>query len=556
MKISSFCIALMLCVSMKAQTVEPSTIPSGSSPIPSTFFGASSTTVTDANQCPLDVQYPEKTITLVDPNFSASPVGFLGHEVDHGLWAWAEPNQGQYDWSFLDQQLKAAHDQGAAMILVISRLPGWAADKQKSGGCSNDRNGTCNGSLTVCTYPPRSYVGPNSDWGLFIQSLMDHLNRTGYLGTVMAIELWNEANSHHFWGPARDSDFGLPILVALAQTAYPIIHKYSACYPNCPLVLTPSAAGATSGPWLSGGDGIISDWIFKYLTTQSNQGGGTGKDFADGITFHGYLHGMAGERAWPEYFWCNDPGICGPQICGVGNICRADPSYRKCPANTTCYGPIDTLVESVRTAADKAGAKALPIFDTEGSWGRSDLDVGSEGNVPVPLDTAWMARWYLLQAGEYSRSNLRVASWFDWDANCLPSNCLKRGSGTLGYLKAHDPELVPLGTPGKSSAYGSGLGLGWLTKWLVGSTFLSRCSATAKNPKVWSCSLRLEHGDPAQIVWYPPSGSYALRVNSKYGFYQDLTGCMKKATNRLVTISQQPLILLVKDEGWGSNRCR
>jgi hypothetical protein len=342
----------------------------------------------------------------------------------------------------------------------------------------------------------------------------------------------------------------------MAQTAYPIIHKYTACYPNCPLVLTPSAAGATSGPWTARGDGIVSDWIYKYLTTQSNQGGGSGKDFADGIGFHGYMHHLPGERAWPEYFWCNDPNKCVPQICGVGNICWADPSYRTCPANTTCYGPIDTLVESIRKAADKAGAKAFPIFDTEGSWGRADLDVGSQGNVPVPLDTAWMARWYLLQAGEYARSNLRAANWFNWNPTCGPDNCLKGAWGTLGYFKAQDPDLVPLGKPGKSSAYGSGLALGWLTKWLVGSNFLSRCSATPKNPKVWSCNLSLENGDRAQIVWYPPSGSYSLRVAAQYRFHQDLTGCLKKTTKRLVTISQQPQILLLKDEGWGSDRCQ
>jgi hypothetical protein len=77
MKIGSLCMALTLCGSMQAQTAAP--IPT-SNPIPSSFFGMTSD-FPGSQACNV-FQYPEQTITNVDTNFTASPVGVLGHPTD------------------------------------------------------------------------------------------------------------------------------------------------------------------------------------------------------------------------------------------------------------------------------------------------------------------------------------------------------------------------------------------------------------------------------------------------------------------------------------------
>ncbi len=496
----------------------------------------------------LTVQYPLQTITTVDTNFTTSPVGILGHPTNFA-WGWVETSQNTYNWSLIDPELLAAHNQGVGMILTIAWTPGWAAGTG-TGTCSMKTNYGVTANL--CTTAPAA-TNSSSPWASFISNLMSHLYSLGYTNPVKYIELWNEANTTGFWGPSTDSGYGISTLVAMAQTAYPIIHNYSGCTPSCPLVLTPSAVGATSGPVPGTGmaDDIVSDWIGKYLAAAYAASGNT-SFYADGIAFHGYLHTADEEHAWPESYWTSSFGPCTP----LGTICNSGPSFRTCPSNTTCYGPLDTLVTNIRSAATSAGAStSMPLVDTEGGWGGGDLDMASAlTNPPLPLDTAYAARWYLLQAGLAATLNVAAASWYQWNPTCT-SGCLQGDYGDLGYLNSSG-ELIPFGTPGKTSAPGSGLGVGWLWKWLNGSTISSPCGATTQSTSIWSCVLTLHNGDSARVVWYTgTSTSGATYTNSTYSYNQDLTGCFQSYSGHL-TVYEGPVILLKKDEGWGKNTCQ
>jgi hypothetical protein len=516
--------------------------------IPSSFFGMTAHVSGSAGS--LTVQYPLQTITTIDTNFTTSPVGTLAHPSNFA-WGWVETSQNTYDWSLIDPELLAAHNQGVNMILTIAWTPGWAAGTG-SGTCTTKTNYGV--TATLCSKAP-SATGSGSDWANFITKLMDHLYGLGYTNPVTYIELWNEANTTGFWGPSTDSGYGISTLVAMAQTAYPLIHNYSSCnHPTntCPLVLTPSAVGAVSGPVPGSGstDNIVSDWIGKYLAAAYTASGNT-SFYADGIAFHGYLHTADLQHAWPESYWTSSFGNCT-----LGNICNSGPSYRTCPndGTTVCFGPLDTLVTSIRTAATNAGAStSMPLIDTEGGWGSGDLDLASsDQNPPLPLDTAYAARWYLLQAGLGSTSNLKVASWYFWNPTCT-SGCRQGDYGELGYVDSSG-NLIPFGTAGKTSAPGSGLGIGWLWKWLKGSTISSPCAPATQNTSIWSCSLTLSNGDGARIVWYTPSGS-ATYTNSNFSYYQNLTGCFQPYTTH-ITVNQGPVIVLTKDEGWGKNTCQ
>jgi hypothetical protein len=507
----------------------------------------------------LTVQYPLETITGLDSNFTTSPVGLLGHPTNFA-WGWVELSSGactppatNCNWSLIDPALAAANAQGVKMILTIAWTPSWAAGTG-SGNCTMKSDDGV--SATLCSNAPAS-TGSGSPWAVFISALMYHLYNLGYPNPVKYIELWNEANTTQFWGPAADSGYGLTTLAAMAQTAYPIIHNYTSCTPNCPFVLTPSAVGAASGPVPASGsaDDIVSDWIGKYLAAAYTASGNT-SFYADGIAYHGYLH-TTGTHAWPESY-CINGGSCGNWSAG----------YHTCPSSSdTCFGPVDTLVANIRSAANAAGATSLPLVETEGSWGEPDLDQPTLAspynyNLSVPLDTAWMARWLLLQAGLHATDSLVSVSWYFWDPTCKSSatqNCVTQNIGDLGYLNTSTSELIPFGVPGNNSEYGSGLGYGWLTKWLVGSTISTPCAETTTNSNVWSCTLRLANGDSAQVVWYAPTTSSTSWTTTGFTYYQDLTGCVQAISGGMITLAQQPVILMTKNEtthtGWGSNTC-
>jgi hypothetical protein len=187
------------------------------------------------------------------------------------------------------------------------------------------------------------------------------------------------------------------------------------------------------------------------------------------------------------------------------------------------------------------------LIDTEGGWGFENIDQISGINgmtFPVPLDTAYVARWYLLQAGLAATKTLKVASWYFWDPTCS-QNCTTQDWGALGYLNAAG-SLIPFGVAGDKTSYGSGLAVGWLSKWLVGST-LSPCSEEVSNPQVWSCSLTLaNNGGSAKIVWFAPDNATPPTWDTRpYAFYQDLTGCVRSTgVSKSITLAQQPVILI------------
>jgi hypothetical protein len=312
--------------------------------VPPSFFGVSSVSANDMPQ-----------ITY----------GFLGH----GFMAWpftekcrpsvnpVDPTDPCYSWTGLDKYVNAAASAGLVdangavltNIVLGGGTPAWAVTDQS----------TCKlkSGVNICTIPPDNI----QDWANYVTAFMAHYNGV-VMPHVKFLEVWNEANNSQFWSSTYAA------LAALAQVAYPIVHRD----PYTQL-LTPSVAGPVNTS-LSIDGGI---WMTGYL----NAGGAA---YADGGTFHGYGATTAVRPyPWPE-----------------------DSKTQNCTA-TTCYSSIASKVTTFRSIFDQNGLSGKPIYDTEGSWGNA--------NVTDPdQQVAWGSRWLILQAGLSASTNLQTATWYAW----------------------------------------------------------------------------------------------------------------------------------------------
>ena len=322
--------SVLFCAAAAAQTATP---------IPSTFFGVSMVNAKDAPAVPMGT-------------------------VAHGDFAWQriEQQKGVFDFSTFDAYVGAAVSNGLVdastntanvAITLAAGTPGWAVTDKST--CS-----TTNG-VTVCTAPPDNV----QDWKDFVTALLAHYNGTAQ-PHVRIYELWNEFNVALWW-TGTDAQ-----MVALAQTAYPIVHAD----PNS-ILLTPSVAGpvGTASPH----SGVT------RMTSYLSAGGAA---YADGGAFHGYVGAQNGVSPFPMPEDDGTPG-CTPFV--------------------TCYGSIVTKATQLRGVFDQFGLSGKPMYQTEGSWGNSTV---TDPNTQV----AWITRYTLLQAGLRSSVNLQLAAWFTWAA--------------------------------------------------------------------------------------------------------------------------------------------
>jgi poly(3-hydroxybutyrate) depolymerase len=249
--------------------------------------------------------------------------------------------RGSYNFGTIDSLVGNAPKDanGVALIdLALGWTPSWAVANQSS--CVNQ------GTTVGCTAPPDNI----QDWVNFVTNLINHYN--GITAPhVKYYEIWNEANTAAFWTGSVSS------LIAMAQTAYPILKQDPYSY-----VLTPSVV------W-SGGPSFMSAFL---------QGGGVG--YADGLTFHGYTSQTGKGFSVP---------VPLPESTQSSNA------------------PIQEMITSFREIADSNGMQGQPLMTTEGGW-------GVNGVTDPDMQAAWIAHYELIQAGLASNNNLQFQTWFAW----------------------------------------------------------------------------------------------------------------------------------------------
>jgi hypothetical protein len=281
--------------------------------------------------------------------------GTLSHP-EIGAWAWIEKSKGTYDFSLFDNYIGDAKAHALVdstntvnMAMTLGTTPPWAAADPSS--CATTKG------VGRCTSGPANL----QDWSDFISAVMNHYNGVTE-PHIRYYELWNEMNINLFWtGTQAD-------MVNLAKTAYAIIRAD----PHS-MLLTPSVAGPVGNVARDSG----TTWMAAYLDAG-------GKAYADGGAFHGYIASQSGLTNFPMPDQDSVPG---------------------CKEFTSCYGSIVNKANSMRQVFDQHGLAGKPMFDTEGSWGNGSI---TDANT----QTAWLAQWYLLQAGLRSTDNLQFAAWF------------------------------------------------------------------------------------------------------------------------------------------------
>jgi polysaccharide biosynthesis protein PslG len=170
---------------------------------------------------------------------------------------------------------------------------------------------------------------------------------------------------------------------------------------------------------------------------------------------------------------------------------------------------INKIVDDYRQVMSRYNLSALPLWDTEGSWG--DDSIGDDAH-----RAAFLAKYFFLQ---WSRGVDRVV-WYAYD-----------GAPQWGRLIDATGKLLPSGV-----AYGESY------KWIVGATLTQPCSQDQSG--TWTCSISRPGGYQAQILWNSTvKSSLNVKAPQQMTDYRDLTGSVHPIVGGTVPVQNLPILL-------------
>ena len=249
------------------------------------------------------------------------PYGFLGHP-GYLAWNFIETSRGSYNWKVFDKFVLAAPRVGkvAQIDLTLGYTPPWAL--------ANKSSCTALGG-TACTMPPDNM----QDWVDFVTALAGHYNGVA-LPHVAYYEIWNEANTAHFWTSTP------AVLAQMAALAYPIIRADGHSQ-----IITPSVV------WAVGGGPI---WMSQFLSAWTTL---TRTGWPGMVSFHGYTSRT-----------------------GVG----AKLPIPLPESATSTNAPLQTMLAAFCSMGS-------PCVSTEGGWGMNGVSDSD-------MQAAWIAHYQILCA--------------------------------------------------------------------------------------------------------------------------------------------------------------
>jgi hypothetical protein len=393
--------------------------------------------------------------------------GAIGHPI-RLAWPYIESSRGVFDFSFYDEYAAIAPREGpngivAVMDLTLGMTPSWAVADQST--CRS-----LNGNVTGCQAPPDNI----QDWQDFITALVQHYNGSSPSNPyIKYYEIWNEWNvsdaTNGFWSGT------IPQLVTLEQTACSIIHAQLL---NSSFVVTPSTVGPAN---------TSADAAPQQLQQFLSAGGG---NCVDAVSFHGNL-GLMSLSPFPL----------------PGEGCTA----------SGCNGSIVEIANSYREILNLNGPLNVPLLDTEGGFESANITDNDQR-------AAWLAQFYVLQAGLFNSDQLQWVSWFTWGA-----------PGVAGNIETASK------TPDEA-----GIAYNQVFSWEF-SRFPAPCAQTGT---IWTCALTGSSGYQAEITWDDSqtcnSGTCTTTAQLAPNWavrYQDLTGASTPVSGTTVSVGLKPIIL-------------
>jgi polysaccharide biosynthesis protein PslG len=159
-------------------------------PVPSPDFGMSMFLWGEPSTTARDLQ------TAKDTNFHWQKTLFQWKDIEGAA-------KGVYNWTEADRVVKASAASGIKIIARVDRQPAWAR-----------KDGASNG-------PPDNY----QDYADFISALVSRYKHGSTIGTIDAIEVWNEVNLTREWGGQPITQQQAGDYVRMLSMAYQAAHK-------------------------------------------------------------------------------------------------------------------------------------------------------------------------------------------------------------------------------------------------------------------------------------------------------------------------------------------
>ena len=400
---------------------------------------------------------------------------------DNGVnWAEIETQPGVYDFTRLDTLMARAQTKGVDLLYTFVDVPQFYSSVPTDTDCAYPQNGT--GGCDPPSDLNSDGTGANTNFKNFVTALATHATKTA--PSITYWEIWNEPDGPKMWKGTPQQ------LVRMARDAACIIKGIgSGC---TAAALDPNAKIVTPAP--TGGPNEAPQWMGTYLAAG-------GAQYADVISFHGYV---------------------------------------QCPSTTDC--PATPTPEVVAAAASNMknvlainAQSAKPIFDTEGSWGPTDVDLFNDPD----QRSAFVARFLVLQQS----AGIERVYWYRWDVG---------GGGGWGTLwdsvNTNVDGCNNAGTPYPAGGFLCKPGTAYeqVYNWLVGATLNTPCAA---NGTVWTCGYTRANGYQAQIVWDASQNCIAglcstssFTAGTQFKQYRDLSG-NTSAISGPVPIGAKPVIL-------------
>ena len=383
------------------------------------------------------------------------PFGALRLWDSHTHWFDINPKPGEYDWKILDGYLEAAEAHHQDVIYTFGGVPTWASGDRNDPKCREKRGmvGTC--------HPPADIredgSGSDQAWKDFVTAIAKHAH-----GRIKYWEVWNEPHNLFFWHGT------MPQIVKMTEDLRTIVKGID---PGA-VIISPGTGWQNPHAFSASTDWNALNWTEAYLAAG-------GKKYIDILGIHGYLHG-------------------------------------ECPSGDFDVNQIPIRLAGVRKVMEKNGISDMPIWSTEGSWGKMSKTCTRDPDMQV----AFVAQYHITGWA----NGLKRMYWYAWN------------DGDTGRLWDRDTEkLQPAG-----KAYGEVIG------WMVGAT-LDECN---KNKDQTRCTFRRPDGSEYLAVWDASQrcsqgncGTTQVKVDAKYADYLDLAGGKTKIQNNTVPVGMKPIWL-------------